>query len=371
MGISGQLFLVARFLCFSYLLAPSRTLPGAIVYRSPSFILVALIAPAYGDTIYLRNGDRISGEVQDIDSAQVHWKLGDGKEILFPLTDVDRVEYDEKFSPEDHPLGGVIGDQPDEGEPRPDETASEAPPVEPQMVIDQPEFWDYDLDWLEARLGKTTKRLEIGLTRMEGNTNQMAINLLYRLERNVGFSFFQGTVGGHYAKSDSLRTANRWYGDTTFDFAKEDLKWIFFIRGLHEYDQFQNLDYRGTISSGIGYRIYNDEKWRLIFRAGPGATIQVFHDPSSRDITPTMLLEMEFRRPLFDRTIFEQKTTFSQTFDDLENNRLTNDCSILVPLDEKKKWSFKAGLRYDYNGAPNRNREPSDLTTMLNLVYTN
>jgi putative salt-induced outer membrane protein YdiY len=129
------------------------------------------------------------------------------------------------------------------------------------------------------------------------------------------------------------------------------------------------LDYRGTFSAGVGYRIIQDDKHRLVLRGGPGFTEEIYHSPILMRATPDMFGEVEMNWPVLRRMQFEQKTTFSPSVQNFAMLRMINQTGLLLPLDERKRWNLRIGFRYEFNGRPNVNRLPSDYTTQFNIVY--
>jgi putative salt-induced outer membrane protein YdiY len=80
--------------------------------------------------------------------------------------------------------------------------------------------------------------------------------------------------------------------------------------------------------------------------------------------------EVEFRWPLFDRMEVEHKSTINPSVEDFQIFRVVSNYGISLRLDESAKWNFKLGLRHEYNSKPNNNREKSDYTTNILLVYS-
>jgi putative salt-induced outer membrane protein YdiY len=255
-----------------------------------------------------------------------------------------------------------------------------APPFDPALreYIVKPGHW-YDIlpgtlwqeyaDWFHSGFLGWTERLELGGSFLEGNTNQEAFNTAAKFSRNTEFTATQINLGGNHAQSQMVTTANRWFADTTTDFKREG-NWLYFVRSLHEYDQFTNLDYRGTASLGTGYRFFNEENQKLIVRYGPGVTQEVFHSPRLVRTSPDLFAEVETKWMIGPRVVFEEKATLHPNITNFGMLRVLNTTGFLIPLDNQKRWNLKVGFRYEYNGRPNLNRQPSDFATNLNIVYS-
>ncbi|MGH7127536.1 MAG: DUF481 domain-containing protein, partial [Planctomycetaceae bacterium] len=254
--------------------------------------------------------------------------------------------------------------------PDPPETPSE-PAVEPAVEAGPPSIW---LTWREAygralvETSAWTDRIEIGARMLDGNTDEDYVNVRGKFERQKATKFAQFDLGGQYGRSGGDPTSNKWFANGTIDFDRGG-NWIMFVTARNEFDEFEKLDYRGTLSSGLGYRFYNEAEKRLIVRLGPAVTYEKFRKPREPRLSPDLFAEVELKWPLLDRLQFEHKTTAHPTIDDFDVVRLINDSGLLVQLNEHGSWSLKVGLRHEYTSRPDENRQPSDFITSVLLVY--
>ncbi len=380
-------------------------------------VAVALIASSVGpvtavaDVLHLRDADAVAGTLKDIQGDHLLWQTEDGDVITVPLSRVARIAYTPKTgrtasssglsssAPSastggaDDASGPASGstEQPPVVPPPPapsntpdatagEETtpAGEGPSAESDRTAeDESPIEEETPWWFEHAFEESfhvaqiwTKRIEIGGRILKGNSDEDAVTLKTQFERQFDHRFIQWDLGGQYGQSAGVKIANRWFGNGTIDFFRGAEHWILFITTRNEFDEFQNLDYRGTLSGGLGYRFYNDAKRRLVARLGPAVTHEVFTDPVDRRTTPDLLAEFEWRWPVFERARFEHKTTLRPSVDDLGVFRLTADNGLLVPLDEQERWNLKLGFNLQYNSQPNPGRRREDYTAGFSLVYT-
>ena len=324
------------------------------------------------ETLYLKNGDKLTGKQVGFGDETLQWSWRGTETIEVPLSEIERVDYqsDPDGTEDDIPHlmlltpGQVFAPPPDH---IPLHVPPPEPPPIPQTLLET--LWFEYFDWLQNGFDTWTERLELGGSFLEGNTNQEAFNTAAKFTHETDWLKTQINMGGQYAKSKSVLTANRWFADTTTDFKRKD-KWITFIRTLHEFDEFANLDYRGTGSFGVGYRFVDTDPRLLVVRAGPGVTQEVFHTPRVLRTTPDLFTEVESKWPLGERIIFEEKATVHPSVNDWKLVRILNTSSLLIPLDSYKRWNLKFGFRFEHNGQPNINRKPSDYSTTINIVYS-
>ncbi len=325
-----------------------------------------------GETLYLKNGDKLSGKQVGFGEETLQWSWRGAGVIEVPLSDIERVDYqpDPDGSAEEIPHlllltpGQVFAPPPDH---MPLNVPPAEPPPIPQTLLQT--LWSEYFDWFQHGFDTWTERLELGGSFLEGNTNQEAFNTAAKFTHETDWIKTQINLTGQYAKSKDVLTANRWTADTTTDFKRKD-KWITFIRTLHEFDEFANLDYRGTGSFGVGYRFVDTDPRLFVVRAGPGVTQEVFHSPRVLRTTPDLFTEVESKWPIGERIIFEEKATVHPSINDWKLIRILNTSSFLIPLDSLKRWNLKFGFRFEHNGLPNINRKPSDFSTTINIVYS-
>lgn len=322
------------------------------------------------ETLYLKNGDKLSGSQVGMDEGVLYWSWRDSEVIEIPLDDIEKVDYEPGSEPAGGELGSLVLMAPGQVfAPPADHMPLEIPVVPPPPPPYLYTLWTEYSDWLRHGFDTWTERLELGGSFLEGNTNQEAFNTAAKFTRDNDWTKTQISLGGQYAKSKSALTANRWFGDTTTDFKHRD-KWITFVRTLHEFDEFANLDYRGTASLGVGYKFIDADPRQLLVRAGPGVTQEVFHTPRLLRTTPDLFTELEAKWPIGERVIFEEKATVHPSINNWQLVRILNTTSFLIPLDSLKRWNLKFGFRYEYNGLPNIHRRPSDFATTVNIVYS-
>ena len=323
------------------------------------------------ETLYLKNGDKLSGKQVGFGDETLQWSWRGEERIEVPLSVIERID----FEPDpDAPAGDgpslLLMTPGQVFTPPPDHIPLNVPlsePAPPQQSLLKT-LWSEYFDWFQNGFDTWTERLELGGSFLEGNTNQEAFNTAAKFSRETDWLKTQINFTGQYAQSKEVLTANRWTADTTTDFKRKD-KWITFVRTLHEFDEFANLDYRGTGSIGVGYRFIDVDPRQLTVRAGPGVTQEVFHTPRVLRTTPDLFTELECKWPIGERIIFEEKATVHPSVNDWKLVRILNTSSFLIPLDSYKRWNLKFGFRFEHNGMPNINRKPSDFSTTINIVY--
>lgn len=213
-----------------------------------------------------------------------------------------------------------------------------------------------------------TSRLSLGARYLAGNSNQNFIDFAADFEKKQELRSTQINLQGQFGESNGEVAANRWFANSTTDFYHGS-KWMTFVKLMDQYDQLQNLNYRGTFSGGAGYRFLFDDQKRLVFRVGPGVTTEFFRAPTRNRTTPDLFGELELRLPVWARLKWEQKTIIFPSLSSLEVSRAQNQTALLYAFDDQERWSLKIGFQYQFISEPNTGRLPNDYTTNLSLVY--
>ena len=316
------------------------------------------------ETLYLKGGDRLSGFNRGIDEDSVSWELPYGQVLSIPLSSIERIEY-----PVSAGLNGQTNSE--DGPDRAETPLSESNwfyDGAMRLVDSALERYDSYRDFALQEAEQWTRRVELGGRLRDGNTEEDYVNVRGRFERSDENRMLSFDLGGRYGFVNGRPSENRWYGNSTLDISRKG-SWILFLTNKNEFDEFENLDYRGTLAGGLGYRFFNEKQRRLIFRLGPGVTFERFHGPRLYRTTPDLLGEAEFRWPLMDRTQFEHKSTINPSAGDFEIFRIVSNYGLLMRLDEGKRWSLKFDVRHEYNSKPNKGRRHSDYTTSVLLLY--
>ncbi|QDU81438.1 hypothetical protein Pla110_31790 [Polystyrenella longa] len=240
---------------------------------------------------------------------------------------------------------------------------------EETVVAPLPEPVTFSYRFSRQQMKAWTKRFEIGARFLDGNSEEKTINSEARFENRYSDYTTRIDMGAKWGRARDVQISNQLFANANMDFGEVG-SWIFFVTNQNQYDELQDLDYRGTLSAGVGYRFLDDEERRFITRLGPGVTAEEYSTPGNDRVTADIFAEAELQWPLFDRTHFESKSTIRPSIEDYEVFRFTNDMAVLVQLDEQSSWQFKLGVKQEYNSAPAALKKKSDFTTVFQLVYT-
>jgi putative salt-induced outer membrane protein YdiY len=288
---------------------------------------------------------------------------------LFPLNRLDETGSLAVFSSDVIPV--LLDDAGDPGFYATDPGLPEGAIIPPMQMDFAPPPNAAERWWrrLSSSFQDWTSRLSLGGRSLSGNSNQNFVDFAADFEKKEELRATQINLQGQFGESKEIIVANRWFANSTTDFY-HGTHWMTFVKLMDQFDQLQNLDYRGTFSGGAGYRFFYDDHKRLMLRMGPGVTTEFYHSPSRNVTTPDLFGEVELRLPVgWERLKWEQKTTVFPSLSALEVARAQSQTAILYAFDDKERWSLKVGFQYQYISDPNLGRLPNDFTTNVSLVY--
>lgn len=315
------------------------------------------------ERLYLQGGKELSGTSLGFRDGKLRWEFFEGVELLVPLTSIERLEYPPPSWEED-PQGSIDAE-------RFKTPSDEDPEMESGYWRRTCRQFGHACDRALGFVVHSTRRIEFGARFLDGNSDNDFLDASGRFEKATGPWISELEFSGQYVQKDGDATSNRWTANSTIDYDNSlDERWIAFVTNKNEYDEFENLDYRGTYSTGIGYRFFNEGHRRLVARLGPAVTVELFRDPDNVRTTPDAFGEIEFFWPLAEWFHYEAKSNIRLSLEDPEVFRIVSRYGMIMQLDERGRWSLKLGLRYEYNSKPNPGRLRSDYTSSILVIYT-
>ncbi len=338
------------------------------------------VATEPASVLLLTNGDRLHGDLGSAQDDVIQWRVADGLEFPIPIGSVQSVQLVGQARTWTPAMGiDALTAEPAPA-PAPD-WMTEDPLEELRPELAEPEVEEEDP--LETamiplvnprvvfrRTYELTKRIELGGTFVDGNSESDSLNVGGELGRKTDELDETIKFGGFVSTADDALIANRWWVNANVDYTPEFCSpWFFFLTSRNQYDEFENLDYRGTFSGGPGYRFVDEPDREITVRGGPGVTMEFFRDPYRDEYTPDLFGQLEVKHPLGDRLVFESDTIVNPTIDDFRVFRVVSQNGLLLPLDESRSWNLKMGLQMEYHSDPNPGRKRADVTSTLLLVY--
>jgi putative salt-induced outer membrane protein YdiY len=189
--------------------------------------------------------------------------------------------------------------------------------------------------------------------------NQFKIESLYKRDRND-------------ETGESDVSANRFFASAQGNYKVGLKNASFFIYSDYENDEFSGLQYKSTLATGYGMRLYQGVKNKVDIDVGPGLYRSVAEQDSDEvatDITETgylLRIAMQWERLVSKRTRFNQDVSIEQSLSGL-NSRLKSETALISQV--MGAVSLKFSYMYRYNSKPEDDNLKYDTELSATLVY--
>ena len=282
---------------------------------------------SYADEIYLKNGDKISGEIVESgeDAVSIESKAIGTVSI--------KKEFIEKI-----------------------EGVAEEESVELSLEAEKEVIWD--------------RNLSLGYNKTSGNTDtsQLSLDLfLNRNEKHKNETTLKGSV--YYSSSNKAMDAQKWYGSGRYAFSfGTDKKWYDFYRLEADHDRFANIDYRLLPSSGVGYWFFDADDIKVMAEMAIGYEYTDYRDATEDSDEVVFVPRVFFERDLLGKSRIKQDITFYPALDDPGDYRLHSETVFTNPVTEK--LSLNLSLIEDYDSESVGDAKKNDIRLMSFLSYS-
>ncbi|CAM2802907.1 DUF481 domain-containing protein [Pseudoalteromonas distincta] len=220
---------------------------------------------------------------------------------------------------------------------------------------------------------------EFGFILSKGNTNSTSFKLKGNLYQDFENWRNQFKIDSLYKRDqnddtdETEVTANRVFVSAQGNYKIGVKNVSFFIYGDYEEDEFSGLDFKSTLATGYGARVYQGVKNKVGIDIGPGLYRSVADDESEvsedeKNKTGYLVrVAMQWERLVSKRTRFNQDVSIEQSLSGL-NSRLKSETSLISQV--IGAVSLKFAYMYRYNSKPEDNNLKYDTELSATLVYS-
>jgi putative salt-induced outer membrane protein YdiY len=325
-----------------------------------AMIFIALTCgQAFGDEVWLKNGDRLTGKVVSLDSGLLVLKTSYAGGLSIKWEEVVNLKTDE-------PVKVVLGD----------ETTAQGP-VSPgdsgkvKIKAEQvAEPVTIDLANVKTINPKpplsTTLRISVGATKNSGNTeNQDFYGQLDFVARTAMNRF---SVGGNYQRSEDndVKTADNAMGYIKYDHFLSK-QWYLYANATGQQDEFQDLNLRATLGVGAGYQFFESERTNLSLEGGLSYVNEDF------DTAPDNSYAAGRWGLRFDHYILPKSLQFFLYHTGLQSLESSDDLILYTQTGFRipfyKDFNLALQMNWQYDKSPAPGREKNDYTYILAIGY--
>lgn len=355
-----------------------------------ALLLAASVGVAYGDTIFLNNGDQLTGTLQQIRDGKVevvteyagtiHIDLGHVRVFT-----VDR-EMDYRLSDGTEARGTATGElSEDESSIAIATEESEHAVSVSDIIAAADDMATLDAAAVEAAEDEKPKiwsgTAELGVTLQSGTTDSTDISSKFTLVRTKNRHSLTLTASGLYGEVEDAINTRRYFGQLRWQFYPRDRWYTYALTNL-EHDGGKKLDLRWGAGFGVGYDLIvnDDRKWSLEtgldYRKEWWDTYSVTSRPRAQRAFRNDLLadtRSVLRRlrntPVFNSTVRSQISDLAQRayFGLEENTEIEEDISLVIASHYEQDVLERSRIIWDLTLRPETDefgeyRAVSDLT---------
>jgi len=285
-----------------------------------------LTGNAFADEVYLKNGDKISGEVLDESEGKVSLKT----ESMGTLTiDNEAIERIAK--------------------------AAETQPKKTEEEKSDPAW---------------KREIAIGYDKTTGNTNESRLAASGSINRNrkhIDEWTLKGEV--YYSTNERKTNAQQWYtmGRYAYSLGKTK-KWYNFYRLEADHDRFEDIGYRLLPAAGLGFWLFDTDDIKLMAEVGAGYEYTKFRIEDNNKEQWVLTPMASFEKKLFDKTRLKQNLFYYPAFEDFNDYRLRSETYVDVGINDK--LSLRLSLIDDFTSEPAPDTKKNDLRLTSGLAYS-
>ena len=297
------------------------TLIGMVVFV---FLFLFIQSYLFADEIYLKNGDRISGNINSETEESIVIETEAIGTITVNRTFVDNIVRSGEIE-------------------------------ETSFVPEEDKLWQNDI--------------AVGYSKASGNTQSNQFSLRSKANRKTDQDEFtlRGDVG--YSSSNKKMDSQKWYGMSRYAFSfGENKKWYNFYKLELDHDRFANIDYRIIPSIGIGYWFSDEPDWKAMTEVGLGLEHTEFRDDTKDSDEIVLIPRTFFEKKLFGESRLSQDFTLYPSLSNMGELRLHSETKLTNPIDDK--LSLSLSLIDDYNTNPPQDTKKNDIQIISALTYS-
>ncbi|MBS3804112.1 MAG: DUF481 domain-containing protein [Oleiphilaceae bacterium] len=211
---------------------------------------------------------------------------------------------------------------------------------------------------------------ELGVLLTSGNTDETNINSRLGLLHDATNWRNKGNLRTLFSETDDTTTAEKYEADAETNYKFSDRQY-WFLRGSYDDDRFSGFDYRSSVTSGYGNRVWTaGERSFLDLSVGAGyrfARLAEVNDDGERDEDEAIArLAGQFDYGLSDTALFRQK--LSTEIGLSENDTITeSETSIQASL--MGNLSMKVAYLVTHLSDAPAGSASTDTETSLSLLY--
>ncbi|HVX86262.1 MAG TPA: DUF481 domain-containing protein [Phycisphaerae bacterium] len=355
----------------------------------PAMVLLLAASSALADTVTLKNGDKITGNITEVSPRAIT--------LSTPYAGTLKIERSAvRTLQSDHPVAVVRADgntqerylsplaptqpgtQPASGAATqaaavgwletqtPNIPPTGTPPapavVTPVKTPETPRRFTHYLDF-----GPNWKNtLAIGAVNSAGNDETTSFNADLTLHYQKNTEELTEKFEALYGTSNGSQTAGLVDQNTVY---RHDLtqKWYAYASDDVRYDEIKGISLQAQGSGGLGYYLFRGDRFKLDLRGGPGVEYLKTFDGKS-DVAPSGEAGIRMSYAINSHLSATHETTYTTSLLDQDVWRIHSETALNYKLDVERGLGLKLAYNDDYENQPSQGRKRNDSRVSLSLT---
>jgi putative salt-induced outer membrane protein YdiY len=299
--------------------------------------LVFLAQSSYGDELFFKNGDHLTGKIKYIVDGKLVFESDVAGEMKIDIVKIRTFSADQTSQAQVSNL---------------DAASSVNPPIKPKAK------WAGDMT--------------IGITSVHGNTKTEGATASVKLSKRTETD--RTALSADYAKTEQEdRVTGKdeviedwWRAKAKYDYFFTK-KFFGYLDGRYEKDAIAELDRRVVVGGGGGYQWIESEDMNFSTEIGLASLYEKFDNQTNSNSEMSAQLGYNFDKKLKKNIRFIHELTYYPSLEQFSDYFLTSTAEIRADFTETMFMSFKAIL--DYDASPAIGTHKTDTKYTLGVGY--
>ena len=204
----------------------------------------------------------------------------------------------------------------------------------------------------------------LGFSLTSGNSDTMLLTAIIKTEKKGPRDEWGFGAGGAYGENDSVVNNNYIQGYGQYNRLLSD-RWFLYGRADALHDEIADVNYRVSLSPGVGYYFIKNKTTSLAGEVGPGVVIE---ERGGDDSTyATLRVAARFEHKFSEHARMWAKAEYLPEISDFGNYLLNSELGVGATL--TKKLELTVLLVDNYASEPAKDRKNNDLKLVTGITY--
>jgi len=204
----------------------------------------------------------------------------------------------------------------------------------------------------------------LGLSLAKGNSDTLLFTGNIKTQKKGPKDEWAFGADGAYGENNSVKNNDSIHGFGQYNRLFSD-RWFGYARADALYDGIADVDYRVTLSPGIGYYFIKEKATTLAAEVGPGVVIEKLGGKS--DTYATLRVAERFEHKFSDHARLWQRAEYLPQVTDFGNYLINFEIGVAASF--TKKMELTVMLQDNYASDPAPGRKENDLKLISGITY--